>query len=80
VHVNKKWFELTEDSVSYILAQNEVEPHREGKKLHKPRIMFLCAIAKPRYDPHTKKMWDGKIGMWPFALQVPAQRSSTNRP
>jgi hypothetical protein len=55
VHVDEKWFELTEASVSYILAQNEQEPTHKGKKLHKPRIMFLCTITKPRYDPHTKQ-------------------------
>ena len=79
VQVDEKWFEITENSVSYILTTEEKEPEREGEKLHKPRIMFLCAVAKPRYDPHRKAMWDGKIGMWPIAELVPAKRTSKNR-
>ena len=41
--------------------------------------MFLCAQARPRYDPNTKKTWDGKIGIWPIGEWVEAQRSSSKR-
>ena len=29
--------------------------------------MFLCALARPQYDHTNNQMWDGKIGIWPFA-------------
>jgi hypothetical protein len=49
----------------------------EKKSQH---IMFLCAIARPRFDPETNEcIFDGKIGIWPFVERVPAQRSSANR-
>ena len=42
--------------------------------------MFLCAMAKPRYDYSKQCVFDGKIGMWQLAQNVPAARSSKNRP
>ena len=42
--------------------------------------MFLTAMARPRVDQQTGVWWDGKIGTWCFAEQVPAQRNSINRP
>ncbi|KAF0728003.1 hypothetical protein Ae201684P_009439 [Aphanomyces euteiches] len=42
-------------------------------------MMFLTAVARPRYDYTLRKLWNGKIGMWPFVSVVPAQRKSKNR-
>jgi len=42
--------------------------------------MFLVAMARPRFDPHTKTCWDGKIGIWECVDYVPAKRTSRNRP
>ena len=42
--------------------------------------MFLSAVARPRWDFHTKSMWDGKIGIWPFVESIPAKRGSKNCP
>ncbi|KAF0705573.1 hypothetical protein AaE_014460 [Aphanomyces astaci] len=44
------------------------------------KVMFLAAVARPRYDAHKKQMFDGKIGIWPFVEEVAAVRSSKNRP
>lgn len=45
------------------------------------KIMFLCAIAPPRFDPVTGEcIFDGKIGIWPFVEKEIAQRDSVNRP
>jgi hypothetical protein len=38
-----------------------------------PKIMFLCAIAKPVGD------FDGKIGIYPFTTMEVAKRDSNNR-
>jgi len=42
--------------------------------------MFLAATARPRFDPHTKTYWDGKIGIWECVDYVAAKRTSRNRP
>jgi hypothetical protein len=40
--------------------------------------MFLCALARPRFDDNGNCTFDGKIGMWPFVEKVEAQRRSDN--
>ena len=42
--------------------------------------MFLAVCARPRYDPHSKTFWDGKIGIYPIMELVPAVYNSKNRP
>jgi hypothetical protein len=43
--------------------------------------MFCAANARPRWDAGRNEMFDGKMGMWPIATQVPAAaRSSRNSP
>ena len=44
------------------------------------KIMFLCAQARPRFDPHRNSVWDGKLGMWPIGEWVRAARGSVHRP
>jgi hypothetical protein len=81
IHVDEKWFYLTRDNKRYYLLDDEPDPHRSvGHKSHIDKVMFLAATARPRWDPNLKQMWEGKIGMWPFAWLEPAQRSSVNRP
>ena len=82
VHVDEKWFELSEVSQKVILAKGEPPPYRACKsKKFMPKIMFLCANARPRFHPETGEcLFDGKLGIWPFVEKVPAQRSSANRP
>ena len=80
VHVDKKWFYLTEDSAHFYLALGEKAPHRQTRsKRYVQKVMFLCAVARPRYDSHQNRMWDGKLGIWPFAELRPAKRASANR-
>ena len=38
--------------------------------------MFLCAVARPRYDTNKNAWFDGKIGIWPIGKWEPAKRSS----
>jgi hypothetical protein len=35
---------------------------------------------RPRYDVGRDQWFNGKIGLWPIAHEVPAQRASVNRP
>jgi hypothetical protein len=94
VDIDEKWFYQTSDGKNYILtaaefeeeeggdeADDEATPHRTIRhKCHIPKVMFLCAQARPRWDPHRNAMWDGKLGLWPIGHWAPAQRASINRP
>ena len=81
IHVDEKWFYLTRDQENYIMLEEEEDPRRLVKhKSHIDKVMFLAATAKPRWDPNKSQWFDGKLGLWPFAHQVPAQRASANRP
>ena len=82
VHVDEKWFEITEVNQRVILIPGEIAPYRTCKnKKFLEKIMFLCASARPRFHPETNEcIFDGKIGIWPFVEKVPAQRGSINRP
>ena len=81
VDIDETWFYLSEEVTKYILVPGEVPPHRTCKhKSHIVKSMCLTAIAHLRKDPVTGVWWDGKIGTWFFVKQVPAQRTSKNRP
>jgi hypothetical protein len=81
VHIDEKWFWLSKDGKKYILVEGEEAPKRNVKhKKYMSKVMFLCAIARPRYDYTKNCWWDGKLGMWPIGYYDKAQRSSVNRP
>jgi hypothetical protein len=80
VHVDEKWFFLTEQQMQMYLAPGEEPPLRVcQKKDHILKVMFLAAVARPRYDENGHCIFDGKIGMWPFVERVAARRQSVNR-
>jgi hypothetical protein len=79
VHVDEKWFHLIRDGEKYILCDDEEPPKRHTKhKSYIGKVMFLCAQARPRWDPTSNSMWDGKIGIWPIGKYTLAQRASIN--
>jgi hypothetical protein len=81
VHIDEKWFHLTQDGERYILVDGEEPPKRTVKhKSYILKVMFLCAQARPRWDHTTNQMWDGKLGIWPIGAYTLAQRNSINRP
>ncbi len=51
---------------------------RVQNKEHMMKVMFLAAVARPRYDPEGECTFDGKIGMFPFVERVAAKRTSKN--
>ncbi|XP_056698419.1 uncharacterized protein [Spinacia oleracea] len=80
VHIDEKWFYLTKKDQRMLLAPNEVPPHRVVKsKNFIPKIMFMGAVARPRWDREGNCTFDGKLGLFPFTMEVPAKRSSCNR-
>ena len=81
VHVDEKWFYLSDSCTTFYLAKDEPEPERVGKrKTHMLKVMFLCAVARPRFNEAGVCTFDGKLGIWPFIRKEPAKRSSRNRP
>ena len=79
IHIDEKWFSLTKVNRTFILTPDEEPPHRSVQSKHFiPKVMFLCAVARPRAVGDD--MFDGKIGIWPFAKLKPAVNSSRNRP
>ena len=80
VHVDEKWFFLTEQQMRVYLAGVEEQTLRvTQKKSDVMKVVFLAAIARPRYDDDGVCTFDGKIGMWPFVERKAAQRTSVNR-
>ena len=81
IHVDEKLFYIKQDRQRYYLLPDEPLSNRKClSKRHLPKIMFLCAVARPRYDYRSKQWFDGKLGIWPFAKGVRAKRNSKNRP
>ncbi|RHY73292.1 hypothetical protein DYB34_013211 [Aphanomyces astaci] len=80
VHVDEKWFFGTSVKKTYYLAPGEEPPHRTCKSKHFiNKVMFLSAVARPRWDPVKNEWFDGKIGTWHFTTKVPAVRGKVIR-
>jgi len=80
VHIDEKWFYLTKEKRSYYVTLDEELPERTCKsKRFISKVMFMAAVARPRYDHAKKQYFDGKIGLWPFIYKEPAKRTSKNR-
>ena len=84
IHINEKWFYLMKDGQHFIIAVDEAEPYRHVQhKSFLTKIMFLCAVARPRYDMNKNAQFDGKIGIWPtrkWSQQSGHQRSAKGTP
>ena len=81
VHVDEKWFYLLQINEKCILLPDEDAAHRMCQhKGHITKVMFGAAVARPRYNAHTRRHWHGKILLHPFIKREPAQRNSVNRP
>lgn len=80
VHIDEKWFFLCQDGETYILAPDEEPPQRMVKhKGYITKVMFLCAMARPRWCCKEKKWWDGKIGIFPIGKYTSAKRTTKNQ-
>jgi hypothetical protein len=81
VHVDEKWFYMTELTTTYYHAPDEELPYRRVKhKSHIDKVMFAAAVARPRYDARNHCWWNGLIDITPLIKRIPAQRNSKNRP
>jgi hypothetical protein len=81
VHIDEKWFMMTKENRNYYLLPEEEEPPRAVQNKNCiGKVMFLTAVARPRFDSAGKVTFSGKIGIWPFVKEIPAARRSENRP
>jgi hypothetical protein len=81
VHVVEKWwFYLVQDHGQYYLTANRAPPPTKTvqHKSHIMKVMFLCALARPRYNNTTRQWFDGLIGIYPVGKFNIYQRSSAN--
>ena len=66
-HLDEKWFFLMWEEERYLLLPEERNPNCCTKhKSHITKVIFLCAVTRPHYNPCAKCWWDGKLGIWPF--------------
>ena len=70
VHIDEKHFYLTQETQTYYLTLDKLEPHREcHSKRFIPKIMFMCTVANPIFSTNSDVFFDGKIRIWPFITQ-----------
>ncbi|XP_026423571.1 uncharacterized protein LOC113319535 [Papaver somniferum] len=80
IHIDEKWFYMSKTTQKYYLHPMEASPVRRcTSKNFIPKVMFLSALARPRYDEYVNTPFDGKIGMWVFVFMEAAKRKSKNR-
>ena len=80
IHIDEKWFYLTKDGQRFIIVADKEEPYRYVQhKSFLMKIMFLCAVARPRYDMNKNAWFEGKIRIWPIGKWEPAKQSSKKR-
>ncbi|KAL4581255.1 hypothetical protein LXL04_017465 [Taraxacum kok-saghyz] len=80
IHIDEKWFYISKSSKRYYLVPGEDEPLRTCKsKKFITKVMFLAAVARPRFDAIGNEFFFGKIGIFPLTTKEPAKRSSKNR-
>ena len=70
IHIDEKWFFVDKAKKTYYHCLDEIPPARRGNRRHITKVMFLCAVARPRDN------FDGKIGIWPIVQLTRAQRNS----
>jgi hypothetical protein len=64
VHIDEKWFYRTRKSQGFYMGNNEENPKRSTRnKNYIEKIMFLAAVARPRFDSDGNCTFDGKIGI-----------------
>ncbi|XP_028789840.1 uncharacterized protein LOC114745810 [Neltuma alba] len=71
---------MTKKKYNYYLEATEEDPHRMCKnKNYIGKVMFLLALARPRFDGDGNETFSGKIGVFPLVTYEPTKRMSVNR-
>ncbi|CAO1945877.1 unnamed protein product, partial [Urochloa humidicola] len=71
IHLDEKWYNATKKDNTYYLLPEEEDPYRTVQNKNSiGKVMFLIAVARPRYDAEGNCTFDGKIGVWAFIRKV----------
>ncbi|ETV71239.1 hypothetical protein H257_13379 [Aphanomyces astaci] len=80
IHRDEKWLYMTNVDGWYYLCSGEDDPARMCQSKNRIiKMMFLTAMARPRYDNTKRIHWYGKICAWAFTSKCQALRNSKNR-
>ncbi|KAE8781434.1 hypothetical protein D1007_45294 [Hordeum vulgare] len=80
VHIDGKWYDMKRAKNTYYLLPGEPPPVRTVPNTNSiGKIVFLTAVAKPRYNDDGEVTFNGKIGTWAFVEETEAVRKSQNR-
>lgn len=72
-YIDEKWFVMSMSNNTYYLLPEESPSLRTvWNKNIIAKVMFLTAVAKPRYGEGGVVTFDGKIGTWAFVQERPA--------
>ncbi|XP_074265985.1 uncharacterized protein LOC141588442 [Silene latifolia] len=70
IHIDEKWFYMTNPKCRYYIGSNEALPYRSCKsKRYITKIMFLAAVSRPTYKENGEVLFDGKLGIWPLLIK-----------
>lgn len=77
VHIGGKWFDVMKvKEVYYLSSDEELTQGITKNKTFIAKALVLCALARPRYNYNKYKIFDEKIGVWPFVTKEKAKRDS----
>lgn len=80
IHIDEKWFYISKKCEKFYLLREVCEPLQTCKsKNFLTKVMFLAAVARPRFESDGNETFSGKIGIFPFVTQEPAKRNNINR-
>ena len=80
IHVDEKWFFLTREKERYLLHHDKKPKCCVEHKSHTTKVMFLCPVVRPCYNPCFNSWWDSKLGIWPIGDSEPEKWKLKNRP
>ncbi|KAL3528176.1 hypothetical protein ACH5RR_012832 [Cinchona calisaya] len=79
IHIDEKWFFMTKTSEKFYHLLEDIDPlHTCKSKKFITKIMFMAAVAHPRYGGSNNEEFSGKIGVFPFIYKEPAKKKSKN--
>ncbi|XP_021762664.1 uncharacterized protein LOC110727410 [Chenopodium quinoa] len=80
IHCDEKWFYLNPNKRRFYLLPSEDDPYMAVQtRRFKLKAMFMAIIGKPLYGINGELLHDGKYGIFPFTVQIEAQKSSKKR-
>ena len=71
IHIDEKWLNGTKKNKTFYMLPSEDDLVRTVQNKNSiDKVMFLSAVARPRYDEEGNCYFDGKLGIWPFVRQA----------